>query len=107
MNDLEEDSNPSEGEDEEEAEEPQEDPRGKRPVRGPALRTSQQPIPRPVPGSSFPYHESELYLQELLKVALPDKYHGDRKELETFLLQLGIYYRFNPDKFAITDAMSL
>jgi hypothetical protein len=105
MNDLEEDT--SAGEDEEEAEEHREDPRGKQPVRGPALRTSQKPIPRPAPAQRFAAYDGELRLQESLKVALPDKYHGDRKELETFLLQLGMYYRFNPDKFATTDAMSL
>jgi hypothetical protein len=49
----------------------------------------------------------ELRLQETLKVALPDKYSGNRKELDTFLLQLGMYFRFNADKFETNDAKSL
>jgi hypothetical protein len=49
----------------------------------------------------------ELIFQETLKVALPDKYSGNRKELDTFLLQLGIYFRFNADKFNTRDTKSL
>ncbi|KAM3080815.1 hypothetical protein ACMFMG_004768 [Clarireedia jacksonii] len=40
----------------------------------------------------------ELRLQETLKVALPDKYSGNRKELDTFLLQLGMYFRNQVNK---------
>jgi hypothetical protein len=49
----------------------------------------------------------ELRLQETLKVALPDKYSSNRKELDIFLLQLGMYFRFNADKFTTRDAKSL
>jgi hypothetical protein len=50
---------------------------------------------------------TNLKLQETLKVANPDKFHRDRRELETFLLQFGIYFRFNPDKFDTLDAKSI
>jgi hypothetical protein len=60
------------------------------------------------PGSDSDDDEPrELILQETLKVALPDKYSGNRKELDTFLLQLGMYFRFNADKFNTRDAKSL
>jgi hypothetical protein len=52
-------------------------------------------------------YPEEMRLTENLKVALPDKYRGDRKELETFLLQLGMYFRFNPDKFVTRESKSL
>ncbi|KAJ8062519.1 hypothetical protein OCU04_009047 [Sclerotinia nivalis] len=94
---------PEENSSEEEEEVPRRNPRGNQPVRGPAPG----PAPRPAPEPSFLYHNGELCLQESLKVALPDKYHGNRKELETFLLQLRMYYRFNLDKFGTTDAMNL
>ncbi|RAL61048.1 hypothetical protein DID88_010389 [Monilinia fructigena] len=41
----------------------------------------------------------EITINETLKIALPDKYQGSRQELDTFLLQLEIYFRFNQDKF--------
>jgi hypothetical protein len=61
------------------------------PVVGPAPRPMTTPANytnEPV----FANFDNHLQLQKSLKVALPDKFHGDRKELETFLLQLGIYY---------------
>ncbi|EDO02460.1 hypothetical protein SS1G_04936 [Sclerotinia sclerotiorum 1980 UF-70] len=41
----------------------------------------------------------EITVTETLKVALPDRFTGNRQELETFLLQLEIYFQFNQDKF--------
>src|SRR4051812_8817824 len=46
-------------------------------------------------------------ITESLRVALPDKYHGDRKQLSAFLLQLELYFKFNDDKFRTTDSYSL
>jgi hypothetical protein len=93
---------------------PRRSPKGKEPARDPPVAPIPGPAPRPMPIPStymneprFTNFDNQLQLQESLKVALPDKFHGDRKELETFLLQLGMYYRFNPDKFTTNDAMSL
>ncbi|APA12629.1 hypothetical protein SS1G_03725 [Sclerotinia sclerotiorum 1980 UF-70] len=41
----------------------------------------------------------EITVTETLKVALPDRFTGNRQELETFLLQFEIYFQFNQDKF--------
>jgi hypothetical protein len=41
----------------------------------------------------------EITITETLRVALPDKYKGDRRKLEIFLLQVEIYITFNQDKF--------
>ncbi|APA10081.1 predicted protein [Sclerotinia sclerotiorum 1980 UF-70] len=41
----------------------------------------------------------EITVTETLKVAMSDRFTGNRQELETFLLQLEIYFQFNQDKF--------
>lgn len=46
-----------------------------------------------------PTQEFKVEANESIRVALPDKYHGSRKELETFLLQVEIYFNFNDEKF--------
>ncbi len=43
--------------------------------------------------------EFKVEANESIKVALPQRYQGDRKHLETFLLQMDIYFNFNEDKF--------
>jgi hypothetical protein len=48
----------------------------------------------------------EITISETLRVALPDKYEGDRRELETFLLQVETYITFNQDKFNRRTAAS-
>jgi len=49
----------------------------------------------------------EITINETLKIALPDKYQGSRQELDTFLLQLEIYFRFNEDKFTTKESKSI
>ncbi|RAL58209.1 hypothetical protein DID88_002312 [Monilinia fructigena] len=49
----------------------------------------------------------EITINETLKIALPDKYQGSRQELDTFLLQLEIYFRFNQDKFTEKESKSI
>ncbi|APA10028.1 hypothetical protein sscle_05g047980 [Sclerotinia sclerotiorum 1980 UF-70] len=41
----------------------------------------------------------EITVFKTLKIALSDRFTGNRQELETFLLQLEIYFQFNQDKF--------
>ena len=38
-------------------------------------------------------------LKEAVRVSQPDKFHGDRKNLNAFILQMEIYFSFNDDKF--------
>ena len=40
-----------------------------------------------------------IELKEAIKVALPDKFDGNRRNLTTFLLQMDIYFSFNEEKF--------
>lgn len=42
---------------------------------------------------------TDITVSETLKVATPDKFSGNRRDLETFLLQLEIYFTFNESKF--------
>jgi hypothetical protein len=46
-------------------------------------------------------------LHETLRVSLPDKYHGKREELETFLMQVELYFRFNDEKFTTDDSYTM
>ncbi|RAL58210.1 hypothetical protein DID88_002313 [Monilinia fructigena] len=50
---------------------------------------------------------ANITINETLKIALPDKYQGSRQELDTFLLQLEIYFRFNQDKFTEKESKSI
>ena len=40
-----------------------------------------------------------IELKEAVKVALPDKFDSNRRNLMTFLLQMDIYFSFNEEKF--------
>ena len=47
--------------------------------------------------------KSEIVTTKSLKLATPTVFTGDRKKLDTFLLQLNLYFKFNRSSFA-TDA---
>ena len=48
-----------------------------------------------------------VQITETLTVTIPDRFYGNRKELEKFLLQVEMYFRFNSDKFATAESYSL
>ena len=51
--------------------------------------------------------EIKVEANETLKVALPNKYDSNRKNLKSFILQVEIYFNFNEDKFDNYIAKSL
>jgi hypothetical protein len=92
----------------------------KAPASPSASRTNLTPPPAPVEpnpeienqdtGSDVDMTEAkEINVEavESLKLALPDKFKGDRRELETFLLQIELYFTFNKDKFSDSTEQSL
>ena len=46
-------------------------------------------------------------LKEAVRVSQPDKFDGTRKSLNSFILQIEIYFSFNEDKFVTIYAKSL
>jgi hypothetical protein len=48
-----------------------------------------------------------IELKESVRISQPDKFSGDRKQLNSFLLQMEIYFSFNDDKFESYYAKSL
>ncbi|RDL30191.1 uncharacterized protein BP5553_10469 [Venustampulla echinocandica] len=48
--------------------------------------------------SDLPY-KFKVEANESIRVAFPDKYNSNRKDLETFIFQVEIYFNFNYEKF--------
>ncbi|KAM0168119.1 hypothetical protein ACHAPF_011317, partial [Botrytis cinerea] len=49
----------------------------------------------------------KITINKTFKIALPNKYQDNQQKLNTFLLQLEIYFRFNKDKFTIKEFKSI